>query len=456
MRVVRAWQRFFADPNKLPGHGVIVGHPDTGYRRHPEISANLLVNKGRDFVDGDSNAEDQLEGGALLLRFPGHGTATASVIASPQGAQSRYQSDPSGKAVNGIAPGAKIMPLRVSRSVVLWEGSTVKLANAIEYASDQGAHVISISMGTGFPSERLEKAVQYAHKRGVIVLAAAGNYVPFVVWPAAFAEVIAVAASNAVGKTWRYSSRGSAVDVTAPGESVWVARVEKKHGNVRYSVERGSGTSYAVAAVAGVAAMWLSRHGRARLEARYGVEKIPFVFNEILRTTCEPIESDSSGRFGAGLVNAERVLAAPLPDAADHPVPSLAFGLSGSSPTIRGGLETFAHLFESATAGGRRVAASSSLRYSEKLQSALSLFLNTTKAELPSRLKEVGQELAFHLATDADLYERFEAALSSRPSTRRALGPRAARAPARNAGTGRRALLAKGISKALRARIEGP
>jgi len=372
-------------------------------RLSPEIRDNLLVEKGRDFVKQDGNAEDELEGNILLLRFPGHGTATASVMISPRGAEGNYgEDDPSNNAVSGIAPGATIIPLRVSRSVVLWEGSTIKLAHAIEYGADQGAHIISLSLGTALFSERLLAAVHYAQKRGVIVLAAAGNYVRFVVWPAAFDEVIGVAASNARRQVWRHSSRGSKVDVTAPGESVWCATVEKKDDGMRQSVGRSSGTSFSVAAVAGVAAMWLSWHGREQLIEHYGAEKIPFIFNEVLRTTCDPIPGAAPNQFGAGLVNAEKVLSAQLPDSMEHVVASPAFGLRQNPPINNGGLETFGHLFEQSLSRGE----------AGRLQRALAELLRTRPCEVASRLKEVGQELAFHLVTNPDLYDKFEVALS--------------------------------------------
>lgn len=437
MTVLKAWQRFFPTPDKIPGNSVVIAHPDTGYRLHPEIRDNLLVEKGRDFVKQDGDAEDELEGNVLLLQFPGHGTATASVMISPRGAEGNYgKDDPSNSAVSGVAPGARIIPLRVSRSVVLWEGSTIKLAHAIEYGADQGAHIISMSLGTAVFSERLLAAVHYAQKRGVIVLAAAGNYVRFVVWPAAFDEVIGVAASNARRKVWRHSSRGGKVDVTAPGESVWCATVEKKDGGVRQSVGRSSGTSFAVAAVAGVAALWLSRHGREQLMEQYGAEKIPFIFNGILRTSCDPIPAAEPNQFGAGLVNAEKVLAAELPDSLEHVVVSPAFGLRQNPSINNGGLETFAHLFE----------LSLSRDDAGRLQRALAELLGTRPAEVASRLKEVGQELAFHLVTNPDLYEKFEAALSD-DSERVGSG---------DLGQVRQRLAAKDISAALQSKIAVP
>src|SRR3954454_5096193 len=141
-------------------------HPDTGYRRHPEIAANLLIGLGRDLFRNDDDPEDELQK-TFAWQNGGHGTGTASVIVSPRGAADGNPQN----AVSGTAPHAKLVPFRVSDSVVVLD--TLNLARAIELATDRGVHVISISMG-GLGSDRLHDAVVYATSRGVIVLAAAG------------------------------------------------------------------------------------------------------------------------------------------------------------------------------------------------------------------------------------------------------------------------------------------
>ncbi len=413
MKVFEAWEVFgkrYGDA--LPGRGVIVGHPDTGFTRHPEILDRLLIERGYDFESDDSNAEDPLEGSEWKLQFPGHGTGTSSVIVSPRGPQGKYPGDPTGKAVKGIAPGAQLIPLRISKSVVLWNGSTLNLARAIKFAADAGAHVISMSLGTGFPNPLLLNAIRNAQRRGVIVCAAAGNYVKIVVWPAAYADVIAVAACNAVRRPWKHSSRGSEVDVSAPGESVWGARSVRSDEGITPDVSRGSGTSYAVAAVAGIAAVWLSYHGRDNLAARYGEEKIPLIFNQILRRSCEQEQDWETGRYGAGIVNAEKVLTAALPDGVEHPVPSFSLSNPAGEGTSAAGV--LKHLFEQKLKEWTGLSfAAGNQSPDERLRAALAKLLNTTEDGVELRLREVGQELAFHLATSHELYEQFEDALSA-------------------------------------------
>ncbi|MBD0263065.1 MAG: S8 family serine peptidase [Tolypothrix sp. Co-bin9] len=410
MRVFEAWSRFFPDPNRPPGHGIIIGLPDTGYTEHPEIITNILVKKGYDFLKNDKDAKDELEApSGVLLPAPSHGTYTSSLISSPRGAQRNY---PSGKGMTGVAPGAKIIPLRVSYSVILV--SVLNLAKAIEYAADNGAHVLSISLGSGVFNNRLRSAITYAQKRGLIIVAAAGNFVPYVVWPAAYEEVIAVTGCDVQREIWKGSAQGRQVDVTAPCDKVWCAKAKKKNGEIEYNVEQGTGTSLCTPQVAGIAALWLSYHGRDQLIQRYGAEKIPFIFNQILRDSCEQFPTWKPNKFGAGIVNAEKVLAAPLPDNITRSIIAPAQALEQHPQIDKGRLDTFTHLFDAQLFDSQEKA--NFIQVAEdnnKLQVCLAKLLQTTETQLPERLKEVGQELAFYFATNPELYQQLAEALSS-------------------------------------------
>ncbi len=410
LRVFEVWERYFPDPTKLPGHGIVVAHPDTGYTKHPEIIDNLLLEKGYDFLEKDNNATDELERPfGQVINNPGHGTSTASVIVSNQGKEADYSNQ---KYVNGVAPGAKVLPLRVSYSVVLL--SIRNLAEAIEYAADNGAHIVTISMGTAFHNQRLRTAIIYAQKRGVIIIAASGTLIPYVVFPAAYDEVIAVTGSNVQREIWWGASRGKQVDVTAPGQLVWYAKTDKKNGEIEYRIEQGSGTSFSAPFVAGVAALWLSYHGRDKLVERYGAEKIPFIFNELLRDTCDKFPTWKPNRFGTGIVNAEKLLAAPLPDNVNESVVSPAFALQQHSSLDSGRFDTFMHLFESQLSDTQPEEFGFPDAF---LNGNLAELLQTFSAELPKRLKEVGQELAFDFAVNPDLYKQFAQLLrSNKPS----------------------------------------
>lgn len=320
MKVDEAWKKF-ASPAKA-GEGVIIAHPDTGYSTHPQIIKRIIT-PGLNFVEFDGDAKDRYDDG--LLKNPGHGTATSSVIVSAAG-------DSGDKAdVIGVAPGAKVWPIRVSTSVVHFD--FLNVARAIENAVNE-AHVISMSLGGPKSSPRLRDAVKHALDEGIIIVSAAGNMVPAVMFPAAIPGVVAMAASNPIDGPWRWSGFGDEVTATAPGEMIWNARAAagtKKLADAdddgqastnRYSVDRGHGTSFATAAVAGIAALWLSHHGRDNIIKALGGDKslLPFAFHMLLRSTSDSKHEfirDGKGGFGAGIVDALKLLEAAIPKAAE-------------------------------------------------------------------------------------------------------------------------------------------
>jgi serine protease len=393
---IEAWQAFGAGQ---PGAGITIGHPDTGYTPHPELfdPARLLVSQGFDFEADDANPLDDLDGD--LLDNPGHGTGTASVIISGRGAAAGS----SGPAfVSGVAPFASLIPIRATDSVVLF--STRGLRLAIDHAVAKGAQVISISLGGPLPSSALHSAIQRATQAGVIVLAAAGNQVRFVVCPAIYDEVIAVAASTIADTPWPDSCHGDAVDITAPGASVWRAHVERAAGGgFAYSVSRGSGTSYAVAATAGVAALWLSLHGVGALKAQYGAANIGRVFKDVLQRSCRKPPRWDSDSFGPGIANAAAALREPLPaQAVVRKLRDRRRALVASDAT---GLEAVLHqLPEAPRAGAER---------------ALAEWLHVTDRELPAVLQDVGEELVFQLTMYPALRATLEAQ-ANRPAGARA------------------------------------
>ena len=393
LRVFESWTLF---GNRVPGAGVVVGHPDTGYTDHPELPpARMLPEHGFDFEDDDRDSRDPLVGG--VLQHPGHGTSTASLIISPRGSPPGVN----GPAfVSGVAPGARLIPMRVTTSVVLW--STRRLTRAIRHAVEHGAHVISISLGGPTPSLALRNAVRDAGQAGVIVLCAAGNEVRFVVFPAAYDEVIAVAASRVDDRVWPGSCRGPAVDITAPGASVWRARSVKRGQEHVFSVERGSGTSYAVAQVAGIAALWLSLHGRTSLAARYGKARLGPTFRALLQATCRTPPAWDADDFGPGIADASAMLRAALPDVPPAQVirRSARFDRSGDRP-----LDWLLHLLAPA-------APSAVIR-------ALAELLRVPESRLDRVLDDIGAELATRCGVDRVFRERLRAAADAADRGRR-------------------------------------
>ena len=415
--VLEAWRLFGAQP---PGAGVQVGHPDTGYTLHPELAepSRLLITEGFDFDDDDPDPQDDLNDG--FLDNPGHGTGTGSVILSGVGPASGG----AGPFVSGVAPHAQLIPIRTTESVVLI--SMRGLRQAVDHATTHGAQVISISLGGPVPGFGTRRAIQRALDAGTIVLAAAGNEVGFVVFPAAFDEVIAVAASNVRDQPWSGSSRGPAVDITAPGESVWRARTARESdGQLRFTVERGNGTSFAVATTAGVAALWVSFHGWTNLVRRYGAGNIARVFKQLLQATCRTPRGWDTSEYGPGIVDARKLLAEPLPTTAPaRKVKNAKRAAIAADPT---GIEMLVHL----APGVSRT----------RIEEVVAELFNIDDRDLPSVLQDVGDELAFHIVMQPTLQQTFTASVRGR------------RAAGSARQSQRRRLLQAGISPRLKKRL---
>jgi subtilisin family serine protease len=185
-----AWDLTKGSPSTLVAvldSGIDAGHPDLAGATRP----------GYDFVNGDADPADD----------NGHGTQAAGVIAA-RGNNST--------GVAGICWVCSILPVKVVGPT--GEGTTAELASGIVWATDAGARVINMSLGGPAGTQALAEAVRYAAARGVILVASAGNdgsTTP--TYPAAYPEVIAVAAT-VPGKTlYPFSNRGEWVRLAAPG-----------------------------------------------------------------------------------------------------------------------------------------------------------------------------------------------------------------------------------------------
>lgn len=332
--VPQAWMLLRQSSGRPEGQeasGVFVAHPDTGYTRNPEnwegaTPSAIDTDHDHDYVDNDTDAEDPLldEG---FVENPGHGTGSGSVIVSPLNCQLAGHT----QCVSGVAPGARLMPLRVHTSVVLFDMG--RLAKAIEDGASgrwgQKADLISIAMG-GPPSRTLYKALKFANSQGVLVFAAAGNYVQTVVWPARFKDAIAVSAINPSCNPWRHASHGKAVDIAAPGEGVWRAGTTKP---ANYNIAMSEGTTFATGTTAGIAALWVAHHRNTPAFANLKAHgEVAYAFRDLAaRTawrpgdatrpppagvTCTGADKWKTDEYGAGVINAAALLAAPLPTSA--------------------------------------------------------------------------------------------------------------------------------------------
>lgn len=284
-----------AEGKPAGGAGVRIAQPDTGVVvPNVDLEAGALDPKiGWDLLNGREGARDPMD----YAGNKGHGTATSSVVVSRNDG-----------AVLGSAPAAQVYPIRCIKSVAVFKAEPV--ARAIEAAITVKSQVITMSLG-GVPSRPVRAALRKAVQAGIIVVAAAGNCVRLVVWPARYPECIAVAGCNVRGEPWKGSCRGGAVDITAPGEQVWHASATDPRG-----YDDGQGTSFAVAITAGAAAQWLAHHGvdAVRAEAAARTVTVQALFREAIQQTATASGDLPQDQFGPGILNIEALLRTPLKD----------------------------------------------------------------------------------------------------------------------------------------------
>ncbi len=270
INVEQAW-----DESK--GEGVIVAVIDTGVTQVPDLAKTEFV-EGYNFIDDNKDTRDDV----------GHGTHVAGTIA---------QSTNNNYGVAGIAYKAKIMPLKVlSRN----GGTVADIAEAIKFAADRGADVINMSFGGGGDSRFLREAIRYAYKKGVVMVAAAGNENRnAAVYPARYPEVIAVSATDAAGNKAPYSNFGAGVDISAPGgsESGKIIQETINQESKQPEFIGYIGTSMASPHVAGVAAL---------IKAT-GVDNPDEVRAILLQSARKP-EKDPLNHYGAGQLDAARAV----------------------------------------------------------------------------------------------------------------------------------------------------
>jgi len=275
------------------GSGVIVAVVDTGIRKGTDL-ANTLFAPGYDFYNNDSNPTDD----------NGHGTHVAGTIA---------QSTNNSSGVAGVAYNCTLMPVKVLSATGGGTSSTV--ASGIEFAANNGADIINLSLGGPAPDYIVREAVDTAYGLGVTIIAAAGNEgLDTCGDPAAYdACVIAVGATRYDETLSYYSNYGTSLDLVAPGGDVNVDQngdgyadgvlqqtFQKSSFRITWGYYFFQGTSMATPHVAGVAALVIAKE-----LATTGNLFTPDEVRAALQETAKDLgDVGRDNTYGHGLVNA--------------------------------------------------------------------------------------------------------------------------------------------------------
>ncbi|WP_198587163.1 S8 family serine peptidase [Glycomyces xiaoerkulensis] len=283
----RAWRT-------ATGAGVTVAVIDSGVDAdHPDLAGAVLP--GRSYVTEAGRTgprllalgADRRRNGdeAVAHADPvGHGTAVAGLIAGRGGGSG-----------SGVAPAAEILPVRVLDDQNRYDDSAL-VADAVEWAVDQGADVVNLSLGGHYDSPALGSAIEYAAARDVLVVACTGNQAlegagESVWFPARDPRVLAVTGVDRSLRRWPTAISDDRTDLAAPGVGLWAPAAGGGY-------KEATGTSFASAVAAGAAA--LVRSAQPELSA----DEVKYV----LTATAGP---EGPG-IGAGVVDAAAAVAADL------------------------------------------------------------------------------------------------------------------------------------------------
>ncbi|SCK26210.1 type VII secretion-associated serine protease mycosin [Streptomyces sp. LamerLS-316] len=223
------------------GEGIKVAVIDTGVNSStPSLKGQVLKGLDATGADGDENDD-----------YNGHGTTMAELIAGTG----------KGGGLQGLAPGAKIIPMRITNTEFQNSHSVNAhdSEDAIRAAADSDAQIITMSFGSDFAAQEEREAVEYAESKGKLFFAAVGNNAKDgnkEQYPAAYPQVVGVAATDSSGKASAYSQHGKVVDIAAPGDGIptWCDE------NFQSYCDSEGGTSQATAITSAAAALIWSAH----------------------------------------------------------------------------------------------------------------------------------------------------------------------------------------------------
>ena len=253
-----------------------VGVIDTGINpNQPELSGNVLA--GYDHLGLKGWSDDDGHGTRMATLIAGHGTSITD-------------------GVLGIAPKAKILPVKVG--VAGKDIDSANVTQGINWAVDQGAKIISISLAGGEDAFE-DKAIQKALATDVVVVAGVGNYPPAmrVQFPAAYPGVVAVGGIDENGNHAEISVTGPEVLISAPAVDIVGPGPNLQYGT-------GEGTSDATAIVSGVVAL---------IRAKYPNLSATEVVHRLTATATDKGPPGRDDQYGYGIVNPVAALTADVP-----------------------------------------------------------------------------------------------------------------------------------------------
>jgi subtilisin family serine protease len=283
---------------------IIIAVVDTGVEyTHEDLSSNIFLNQDEvcdDGIDNDNNGYiDDCFGWDFAyddknpLDGNGHGTHVTGIIAA-QGNNS--------KGIAGVCWNAKIMPIKVLDDS--GDGNESDVATGIEYAVDNGAKIINLSVEANFSLPLVYSAISYAEENGVMVITAAGNYGYDIdqnyIYPAVYSKdfdnLINVGNSDQNDLLGTRSNYGSImVDIFAPGEYIYSTW---KGNSYKYE----TGTSMAAPFFTGVLANFLSYNNSTSFT--------PILLKALAIKSVDEIYTFYGLTISGGRVNADKILSA--------------------------------------------------------------------------------------------------------------------------------------------------
>jgi subtilisin family serine protease len=252
------------------GRNVRVAVLDTGIDTdHPDLSP--AISAQRDFT------------GEGIEDTNGHGTHCAGVIAARE---------TNNAGLTGVAPEAELI---IGKVLGEDGGTDQRVADAIIWAADKGADIISMSLGGPGSSMELFNAVHNTLARGVCIICAAGNegslHINDIGYPGRYGSVITVAAHDFDGNRAGFSSQGGEIDFMAPGTNVWSTYLDGGYATL-------SGTSMATPFVAGIAALIISKHHAEDANNNTPIDNNEDLRNHFLWMAAHPGHHDNTTGYG--------------------------------------------------------------------------------------------------------------------------------------------------------------